>query len=57
MSDILKIILGAELIFAVLAVLGGGPFGWEDAVIVFVGINVVAVVLLAAYFLITSGVS
>jgi len=56
MTDALKVFFGVELVIAVLAFLGGGPFGWPDIVKVFVGINIVVAVLMIAVFLIGSGV-
>jgi len=55
--DLLFIILGVELVIGVIAALGGGPFGLEWVVKVFVGTNVVAAVLALAIWLLTMGLT
>lgn len=56
MIDVLRVVLGVELILAVIAFLAGGPFGTEDVVKVFVASNVIAGMIALAIFLIASGV-
>jgi hypothetical protein len=56
MMDFLRVFLGVELIIAVVSFLGGGPWGMEDVVKVFIGLNVAVGVVWLAIWLIAGAV-